>query len=86
MLLNVLTDEFVGIYSPLQGRDRKRFSYSDVMKQLINLINDDEWCIHFFTDYINDIIPVSGIDAVFVSSETVNWEQHVIAYLMEIAA
>jgi len=86
VLLNTLTDEFVGIYSPFQGRERKPFSYPDMMKQLINLINDDEWCINFFTDYINEIIPVSGIDDAIALSETVDWQQHVIAYLMEIAA
>ena len=87
-LLNILTDTFVGIYSPFQEKEieRGKFSYSDVMERLIDIINDNEWFINFFTDYINEIMQVSMINNTVTSLETIDWEQCIITYLMGVVA
>jgi len=86
MLINTLTDAFVGIYSPFQEKEieRGKFSYSDIMERLIAVINDKDWFINFFTDYINEIIPISKINNTITSLDTVDWKRCIIAYLMEI--
>jgi len=84
-LLDILTDTFVGIRSPFLKIDDTRSIYSNIIVRLIDIINDDEWCINFFTDYIHEMIPVSKINSVVISLDTADWEQYVIAYLMKVA-
>lgn len=86
MLLDILTDKFVGVYSVFQGNDSGKFSYSDVMERLVDVMNDNEWFIDFFTDYIYEIIPLSKVNYMVKSLETVDWRQYIITYLMGVVA
>ena len=55
---------------------------TDVMKLLIQWVDDDEWAIRFFTDYISEILAVSKISKEIASLETEDWEQYLVSYLM----
>ena len=80
LLLEILTDDFVGLYSPFQEMNKKRSFYANAIIRLIDLLNDDEWFINFFTSYMNEMTAVPSINAI----KTVDWEQCIIAYLMEV--
>ena len=56
---------------------------TDILKTLIQWINDDEWLICFFTDYIHEMLSVSKMSKEIPSLEKVDWEKCLIAFLME---
>jgi hypothetical protein len=55
---------------------------TEIMKVLMQLIDDDEWIINFFTDYIQEIFPFSHLAKIDKSLKKTDWEKHLINYLM----
>jgi hypothetical protein len=59
---------------------------NDITKTLIQLLDNDEWFIQNFTDYIQEIIPISKMNNIFTSLHLIDWEQRIVSFLMIDAA
>jgi len=55
---------------------------TEIMTLLFQILNEDEWLINFFTDYIQEIFPFSKLAKIDKSLKKTDWEKHLIKYLM----
>jgi len=55
---------------------------TEIMTLLFQLLNDDEWLINFFTDYIQEIFPFSKLAKIDKTLKKADWEKHLVKYLM----
>jgi hypothetical protein len=79
LFLNILTDDFVGLHSPFQKENKERPFHANAIIRLIDILNDDEWFIHFFTNYINEITANFNI-------KNADWEECLVRYLIDVVA